>query len=168
MKLDPDESIVSFDVSALFTSIPVKEALEVVKELLEREDSWKSGEAENLKTEDVIQLLDFCLSTTYFVFREKFYQQKDGCAMGSPCSPLVANAYMEYFEKRALDSAPHPPRIWKRYVDDTFCVIKSAYIDESQTTSIIRIGTSSLPGRKRKTGHYLSSTPLFTNFMTAA
>ena len=116
LKFDPDESIVSFDVSALFTSIPVKEALEVVKELLERDDSWKSGEAENLKTEDVIQLLDFCLSTTYFVFLEKFYQQKDGCAMGSPCSPLVANAYMEYFEKRALDSAPHPPRIWKRYV----------------------------------------------------
>ena len=104
--------------------------MEVVKELLERDDSWKSGEAEKLKTEDVIQLLDFCLSTTYFVFREKFYQQKDGCAMGSPCSPLVANAYMEYFEKRALDSAPHPPRIWKRYVDDTFRVIKSAYIDE--------------------------------------
>ena len=132
LKLDPDESIVSCDVSALFTSIPVKEALEVVKELLQRDNSWKSGEAENLKTEDVIQLLDFCLSTTYmyFVFREKFYQQKDGRAMGSPYSPLVANAYMEYFEKRALDSAPDAPRIWKRYVDDTFCVIKSAYIDE--------------------------------------
>ena len=82
LKLDPDESIVSFDVSALFMSIPVKEALEVVKELLERDDTWKSGEAENLNTEDVIQLVDFCLSTTYFVFREKFYQQKDGCAMG--------------------------------------------------------------------------------------
>ena len=102
LKLEPDESIVSFDVSALFTSIPVKEALEVVRELLERDDSWTSGEAENLETEDVIQLLSFCLSTTYFVFREKFYQQKDGCAMGSPCSPLVANSYMEFFEKRAL------------------------------------------------------------------
>ena len=79
----------------------MKEALEIVIELLERDGSWSSGEAENLKTEDVIQLLDFCSSTTYFVFREKFYQQKDGCAMGSPCSPLVANAYMECFEKRA-------------------------------------------------------------------
>ena len=50
--------------------------------------------------------------------------------MGSPCSPLVANAYMDFFEKWALNSAPHPPHIWKRYVDDTFCVIKSAYIEE--------------------------------------
>ena len=39
LKLEPDESIVSFDVSALFTSIPVKEALEVVTEFLERDDS---------------------------------------------------------------------------------------------------------------------------------
>ncbi|XP_072023472.1 uncharacterized protein [Amphiura filiformis] len=76
------------------------------------------------------KVLSFCLSTTYFVFREKYYQQKNGCAMGSPCSPLVANAYMEYFEKRAFSSAPHPPRMWVRYVDDTFCVIKTSHVDE--------------------------------------
>ena len=68
LKLEPDRSIVSFDVSALFTSIPVKEALDVVQEFLEHLDSWRSGEAENLETEDVIQLKSFCLSTTYFVF----------------------------------------------------------------------------------------------------
>ena len=27
--------------------------------------------------------------------------------MGSPCSSLVANVYMEVFEKRALDFVPH-------------------------------------------------------------
>ena len=86
LKLHPDESIVSFDVSALFTSIPVKEALEVVKELLERDNSWKSGEAENLKTEDVIQLLDFCLSTTYFVFRENFFNKKMDVLWAAPAA----------------------------------------------------------------------------------
>ncbi|XP_072041346.1 uncharacterized protein [Amphiura filiformis] len=130
LKVEPDESIVSFDVSALFTSIPVKEALVVVRSLLENDETWKVGTAEDLEVDDIINLLNFCLSTTYFVFREKYYQQKDGCAMGSPCSPLVANAYMEYFEKRALSSAPHPPRMWVRYVDDTFCVIKTSHVDE--------------------------------------
>ena len=29
--------------------------------------------------------------------------------MGSPVSPIVANLYMEYFEQKALSTAPHPP-----------------------------------------------------------
>ena len=39
--------------------------------------------------------------------------------MGSPLSPIVANLFMEKFEKEALDSYPLKPTKWKRYVDDT-------------------------------------------------
>ena len=37
---------------------------------------------------------------------------------------------MEYFEHRALESAPQRPRLWKRYVDDTFCIVKEGSVDE--------------------------------------
>eukprot|EP00253_Pinus_taeda_P009010 PITA_09010 len=37
----------------------------------------------------------------------------------SPLSPIVANLFMEYFEKKALDSYPLKPAWWKRFVDDT-------------------------------------------------
>ena len=46
--------------------------------------------------------------------------------MGSPVSPIVANLYMEYLEQKALSTAPHPPRFWHRYVDDTFVIHKEA------------------------------------------
>ncbi|XP_064646163.1 uncharacterized protein LOC135499347 [Lineus longissimus] len=46
--------------------------------------------------------------------------------MGSPVSPIVANLYMEWLEQRAIATAPQDckPRIWKRYVDDIFEVIR--------------------------------------------
>ena len=46
--------------------------------------------------------------------------------MGSPVSPIVANLYMEYLEQKTLSTAPHPPRFWCRYVDDTFVIHKEA------------------------------------------
>ena len=44
--------------------------------------------------------------------------------MGSPISVVVANLVMEEIETRALNTFVHPPRIYRRYVDDTICVIK--------------------------------------------
>ena len=44
--------------------------------------------------------------------------------MVSPVSPIVAKLYMEYFEQKVLNTATHSPRIWLRYVHDTFIIQK--------------------------------------------
>ena len=49
--------------------------------------------------------------------------------MGSPISLIVANLYMEHFEKFVLSTALNPPDIWYRYVDDTFIEMHAANID---------------------------------------
>ena len=46
--------------------------------------------------------------------------------MGSLVSPMVANLYMEYFEQKALSTAP-TPRLWQRYADDTFVIQKEIH-----------------------------------------
>ena len=43
-----------------------------------------------------------------------------GMTMGSPLSPVMANIYMEQFQKEVLETAPLKPSLWLRYVDDTF------------------------------------------------
>ena len=120
--LAPGECLSSYDVSALFTSVPIDPALNIIKDLLEKDHTLK--ERTVMEVSDIILLLEFCLKNTYFSFQDQFYEQVEGAAMGSPVSPIVANVYMEYLEQKALSTAPTQPRFLCRYVDDTFVIHK--------------------------------------------
>jgi hypothetical protein len=69
-----------------------------------------------------MELLDVCLTTTYFQFEDKFYQQNEGMSVGNSLFPAVSNIFMEHFEEIALDTADHKHAIWLKYVDDIFVV----------------------------------------------
>ena len=124
IKLEPGECLSSYDVSALFTSVPIDPALNIIKDLLDKDTTLK--ERTVMEVGDIILLLEFCLKNTYFSFQDQFYEQVEGAAVGSPVSPIVANLYTEYLEQKALSTAPNPPRFWHRYVDDTFVIHKGA------------------------------------------
>ena len=101
------ECLSSYDVTSLFTSVPIDPALKVIKDLLEKDG--KLNDRIVLLVQDIIELLGFCLHNTYFSFQNKYYEQVEGVPMGLPVSPIVANLYMDSFERKAIASAINPP-----------------------------------------------------------
>ena len=58
----PGECLSSYDVTALFTSVPVKPPLGIINDLLEKDNTLK--ERTILPVKDIISLLEFCLHNT--------------------------------------------------------------------------------------------------------
>ena len=126
--LKANKCITSYDVSALFISLPIDPAISIIKRRLELDQELHVRTT--MKVEQTISLLEFCLKTTYFQFQGRFCQQLQGAAMGSPIRSIVANLFMEDFETEAINTTQYPPRICKKYVDDTCVVIDSARKEE--------------------------------------
>ena len=60
------------DVVSLFTNTPIDQVLEIVKRRLQSEDLLKvynKEEGFNLTSDDIVELLNFILTTTYIVLR---------------------------------------------------------------------------------------------------
>ena len=90
--IEEDEIFNSHDVVSLFTNVPIPQAMSIVRQRLEGDGTLKSRTL--LSVEDIMSLLEFILTTTYFVFRGQIYQQRFGTAVGSPVSPIIANIYI--------------------------------------------------------------------------
>ena len=50
--------------------------------------------------------------------------------MGFPISATLANIVMEHIEEIAITTAPHPPRWWFRFVDDSHTCLLKDYVSE--------------------------------------
>ena len=120
VQMPDDYKLVSFDVKSLFTSIPLQLALHCTETAIQQ-----STVKLPLPTEDIMDLLNICLTSTYFQYNSKHYKQLHGTAMGSPVSVVVAEIVMQHVEECALATI----LLWLRYVDDTFTAIHKDEID---------------------------------------
>ena len=80
-----------------------------------------------------MSLLSFCLKSTFFTFQGKYYEQVKGATVRSFISPVIAKLFMEDFKTKGLSSSPNIPRIWLRFVDDTFVIHKVEHTQQFLT-----------------------------------
>ena len=68
----PDEVVVSYDVRALFTCVPIQPALNIIEKLLKEDTGLQKRTSMSIK--HVMDLLEFCLRNTYFTYQGKYYE----------------------------------------------------------------------------------------------
>ena len=126
IKVEDDEILVSFDVTSLYTNVPIKDTLEIIKGLLENDADLQAKTP--IPPTELLEIVEFLLTKTWFKFNGKFLTQKDGVAMGGPASSVVAEIYMQEHDKKSLSTFPSPPKCYERFVDDTFTIIKRSVL----------------------------------------
>ena len=85
IRLQQDEYIISYDVKACFTSVPIQPAIHIIKNKLSHDKDLQ--QRTSVTSHQIISLLEFCMKNTYFVFQGRYYEQLEGATMGSPINP---------------------------------------------------------------------------------
>ena len=100
LKVDPDEELRSYDVSALFTSIPVNKAMVIIRRRLEEDENLNKRTA--LSPNDIITLLEKCFELHILSTQGPVLPPSPWSSKGLTCLPRVCNLYMAAFKQMAL------------------------------------------------------------------
>ena len=114
--------MVSFDVTSLYTNIPLNETIDIIINYLYNGNI----KPPSMREEDMRKLLIYAAKESHFLFDGKLYQQIDGVSMGSPLAPILAEIFLQDFERKHSSSFENIGILyWKRYVDDTYVLLDS-------------------------------------------
>lgn len=114
--INNSDLLVTFDVESLYTSIPISEGIDFIRQ------SLTSHPLANRPDAYILKLLEITLRRNDFQFLDKTFLQIKGTAMGKKYAPSFANIYMHFWEVNALSLSHLKPSLWKRYIDDIFCI----------------------------------------------
>ena len=109
--------LVSMDVTSLYTNIPHEEGITLVCETYEEFHDANPP----IATRHLKEMLSLILKENSFKFNGKDYLQIHGTAMGTKMAVAFANIFMAKTET-ILRQSTKKPLVWKRFIDDIFCL----------------------------------------------
>ena len=115
-----DKFLISFDVTSLFTNIPLPKAIDIAINLI-----FENSPDIKFTRRELRKLFRIATSETHFTFNGSIFDQIDGVAMGSPLAPVLANLFMGFHEQHWIEQATNvKPIFYKKFVNDIFAVFK--------------------------------------------
>ena len=111
----------SFDITSLFPNVPLDEIISICEDFLYRSPSTS---VPYFPESVFVELKELATKSVSFSFNDSMYRQVDGISMGSPSDRILANIFVEFYEKQLFDSFPQPC-IYLHYVDDTMACFSS-------------------------------------------
>lgn len=106
------------DVTSLYTNIPQEEGITTVCKAYE--DFYKNRLP--IPTNFLRRMLCLILKENSFQFNKRHYLQTHGTATVTKMTVAFANIFMAKIEKGIISKSKIKPLVWKRYIDDVFCL----------------------------------------------
>ena len=119
IKLEEDGTMISFDISDMYPSLPKQD---VITEVIRRINDENFKPSMNKKA--LTELVNISVEFMSFSCNNQYYEQKDGLFIGSSTSPALAELYIQRVEEIHVYKMIHTPRLWLRKVGDTFVITK--------------------------------------------
>jgi len=107
IQLDEDDVMISFNVSSLYTNVPVVEAINDCANFLYGGRYKKPPVSKETFKE--LAMISSC--NVLMLTHDGYYKQKDGLAMGSPPAPCLANGWLHKFDENVKSDA----KLYYRY-----------------------------------------------------
>ena len=118
---DSNSTLASFDITNLYTNVPIKETIQTLEQLLRQNNTPETH------IQEIITLTKLITEQNYFTYNNKTYTQTEGLPMGSPISGILAEIYIHNIEQNhIINNNKYTNKIiyWHRYVDDILLLFK--------------------------------------------
>ena len=118
IKVPKNALLITLDIESLYTNIKTEDGLKSVEKMFA-----KYPKSQYIRPErEILELLKLNLDNNDFMFRNEWYLQISGTAMGKRFAPTYANIDMAVFEEEVLALSPKKPSAFFRFLDDIFCI----------------------------------------------
>ena len=118
--------LISFDVTSLFTNVPLDFTIDVILKRIYDENEVNT----NIPKQQMRDLLLLCTKNVHFSYNGDIYTQAECVTMGSPLGAVYfAGIFMVESERTIAPTLREHMSPWKRYVDDTISYIKEEFTE---------------------------------------